>query len=228
MSAQFDHHATSYRSEVDRAIAFAGKDVGHFARRKADLLVELAGDARSADILDVGCGIGLVDAHLVGRFRSVSGVDLSEAELEQARAAYPDVAYLRSDPGRIPHPDGAFDVTFASCVLHHVAPEDRAEIVAEMGRVTRPGGLVVVVEHNPFNPLTRLVVSRISFDEGVELLRAREVMRLYRRAGTLAEPRVRNITFFPSDGRFARSAERALGWLPLGAQYLVSARRNAS
>jgi SAM-dependent methyltransferase len=228
VSADFDHHAATYRDDVDRAIAFARKPVDYYARRKAEILVELVGEEASASILDVGCGVGLVDAHLVGRFRRVAGVDLSNAELEVARAANPGVFYERSSETRIPHPDGEFDVTFAACVLHHVPRAARADVVGEMARVTRPGGLVVIFEHNPLNPLTRLVVRRVTFDAGVSLLRAREVVRLYGRSPILSKPTVRNITFFPWDSSVARAIERKLAPIPLGAQYVVAARRTTS
>ena len=231
MNTSFDAHADTYRDKVDRAIAFGGQGVDHYARRKADLLVALTsrslGDPSTSSILDVGCGIGLVDGHLVGAFGSVAGVDLSDAELAQARGAHPEVSYLPSEPNRLPYADAHFDVVFAACVLHHVAPEDRASFVAEMFRVTRPGGLVVVFEHNPSNPLTRLVVSRVSFDAGVVLLRSKDVAELYSTVG-LKAPSVRNITFFPWDRDPFPRLEAALHWLPLGAQYVVFARRPAS
>jgi ubiquinone/menaquinone biosynthesis C-methylase UbiE len=228
MNASFDAHADTYRDEVDRAIAFGGQGVDHYARRKADLLVALTsetlGPSSMSSILDVGCGIGLVDGHLVGAFGSVAGVDLSDAELARARAAHPEVSYLRSEAGRLPYADAHFDVVFAACVLHHVAPQEQASFVAEMFRVTRPGGLVVIFEHNPANPLTRLVVRRISFDAGVVLLRSRDVAELITNAG-LKDPRVRNITFFPWDRDPFPRFEAALRRLPLGAQYIVFAQR---
>ena len=59
-----------------------------------------------------------------------------------------------------------------SCTIS--AREITPAFVAELARVVRPGGLVVVFEHNPLNPLTRLVVSRVTFDDGVRLLRSGE------------------------------------------------------
>ena len=50
--------------------------------------------------------------------------------------------------------------------------------------MTRPGGIVAILEHNPLNPLTRVVVSRCEFDEGVELVGMRDTKRLLEGAGT--------------------------------------------
>ena len=83
--------------------------------------------------------------------------------------------------------------------------------------------MVVVFEHNPWNPLTRLVVGRVSFDAGVELVRPGELRSLLSGAGaTLLSTQY--MTFFPWRGNLTRDVERRLGWLPLGAQYLVVAR----
>ena len=231
MSSQFDSHADSYRAEVDQAIAFAGQDVEFFAERKARLLERsarrLLGEPLELSILDVGCGIGLVDGHLTHSFGSVAGTDVSVAELEVARAEHPGVLYSVSEPDRIPYEAGTFDVTFAACVMHHIAAEDHATFVAELVRVLRPGGLAVVFEHNPLNPLTRLVVRRVAFDAGVRLLRSGNVASLFKRAG-LEQVGSVYTTFLPLRSRLAERIEHRLGRVPVGAQYAVLGRKGGS
>lgn len=228
MNAEFDSHADSYREQVDRAISFVGKDVEFFAERKAQLLEAVArrrlGDPAELSVLDVGCGIGLVDGYLASRFRTVAGVDVSASELAVAHAAYPEVAYQLSEPARVTHEASSFDVVFAACVLHHLDERDQAAFVAELERVARPGGLIVVFEHNALNPLTRFAVRRIAFDEGVRLLRARTVVSLLGGAG-LEAPEVIYTTFLPLRGARARRIEGRLAQLPIGAQYAVLARK---
>ena len=82
----------------------------------------------------------------------------------------------------------------------------------------RPGGLAVVFEHNPYNPLTRRVVRNCEFDEGVRLLRAGEVVRHLRGTGSeIVEQRY--LQFTPFDQPWARRLDHALG--------VASARRAA-
>lgn len=230
MKTTFDDHAASYRDEVDRAIAFSGKNVDFYAQRKAEVLVDVArrtlGDVHGRAILDVGCGIGLVDGHLVGRFSEVAGVDVSSEELEIAAADHPEVSYALSHTTRIPHPNDRFDIVFAACVLHHAPRADQPRLIAEMARVAKPGGLVIVFEHNPLNPLTRRVVSRVAFDEGVTLVRPAEVVALLRQSG-LSEPWTRYMTFLPFGGRISRLVENRLTKVPLGAQYAVLGRKGS-
>ena len=89
----------------------------------------------------------------------------------------------------------------------------------------RPGGIVAVFEHNPLNPLTRLVVARCEFDEGVQLLSTRKVRELLAHAGLHPLER-RYILFFPWRAAFLQRLEARLGPVPLGAQHLTAARRS--
>ena len=146
--------------------------------------------------------------------------------VERAREANPEVEYAVSEPRRLPHPDGRFDLAFAVCVLHHVDRADRLPLVRETARVVRPGGLVAVFEHNPLNPLTRRVVRDCAFDEDVELLPRRELEELFR-AAALEVVSTHYLLFFPWRGRLFEAAERTLTRLPLGAQYVVAGRRRA-
>jgi len=223
----FGRYVDSYEQEIATAISFAGQDPDFFVEVKADLLVDLVrrrlGDPARARVLDVGCGPGTMDSHLVEQLGEVHGVDTSPTMVARAAARNPGATYGVSEPGLLPAETGSFDLAFASCVLHHVEPGERKRFVAELARVVRPGGLVAVLEHNPLNPLTRLVVSRCEFDADAQLLGPRAVGRLLGDAGATGLLR-RYIVFFPWPRDAFRRVERRLGWLPLGAQYLVAGR----
>src|SRR5690606_12156034 len=122
--------------------------------------------------------------------------------------------------------DGSFDFCTTVCVMHHVPPKQWPAFVAEAWRVTRPGGLFAVYEHNPFNPMTRWAVWRCPFDHDAVLLRMRGVQALLEEQGFEIVTR-RYLFFLPLDRPWARRFDRLLGWLPLGAQYVVCGRRPA-
>jgi SAM-dependent methyltransferase len=223
----YDAYRDRYEAELDRAVGFTGKSHAFFTWVKAAELLRLAqrllGDLRSVDALDVGCGIGLTDRYLEGRFGSLTGVDVAPGVVERAEQANPWARYLSYDGERLPFEDGRFDLTFAICVVQVLSPERRAEFVSELSRVTGAGGLVAVFEHNPLNPLTRLVVRRCSFGRDARMLGAAELGKLFHAAGlTIAERAY--VLLFPSGRRLARSVERRLGALPLGAQYYLAGR----
>lgn len=179
------------------------------------------GDPASLDALDVGCGIGLTDRLLASDFRSLTGTDVSREALEEASRANPGVRYESGGTDRLPFGDGEFDVTFAVNVVQVVPREEQPALVVELARVTRRGGLAVVFEHNPWNPLTRLVVRR--WPERTFLLSAGAIRRLMRRAG-LEPVASGHLLLFPFRRRPLVAIERTLRRLPLGAQLYVAGR----
>jgi len=224
----FDEYGDSYRESIEGAIAFADTELDFFIAAKAEKLLELAegrlGDSQRLSFLDVGCGPGETDRFLNGRVGRLTGVDVAPVMLERARRRNPWAEYRDSRSGDpLPFEDGAFDVCFAICVFHHVERGERPPLLEEMKRICRPGGLIALFEHNPLNPLTRHVVRHCEFDRDAELLSRREASGLLRAMGLRAEGRY--ILFFTRESRLLRGIENRLGWLPLGAQYLVFAQR---
>jgi SAM-dependent methyltransferase len=228
MSVDFNEHADDYHKRIHEAQSFAGADHEFYVRAKTEALLRLAqvhfGETRSLKVLDVGCGIGIADGQLVGRFAELSGIDMAERAIEIARQNVPGAHFYHYDGQALPFPDGQFDIAFAICVMHHVPPTKWAAFTAEMARVVKPGGLVAIFEHNPNNPLTRLSVARCAFDCDAVLLRAGRTAGFLRHAG-LADVRGRYILFFPWKSRIFAALENLLGWLPLGAQYYITGRK---
>ncbi len=223
----YDQFRDRYTDELDEAVSFSGADHDFFTRAKADELVRLAalhlGDPAELVALDAGCGIGLTDSHLAGRFATLIGTDVSPGVLETAARANPGVRYELAERDRLPFPDGKFDLAFAVCVVQVLPPAERPRFVAELARVTRHGGLVVVFEHNPLNPLTRLVVRRCEFGEDARMLRMAEAECLFRESGLSPVDRG-YLLLFPSRRRRVLAVERAMRRLPLGAQYYLAGR----
>ena len=223
----YDQYRDSYEAELDRAVRFTGKSHAFFTEAKALWLLRLAerhvGDPRGVAALDVGCGIGLTDRHLEGRLGSLTGVDISRGVLERAEQANPWARFVLYDGERLPFDDGSFDLTFAVCVVQVIEPGRRPSFVSELARVTRPGGLVVAFEHNPFNPLTRLVVRRCAFGDDARMLKLEQLRTLFRGA-SLSTVESAYILLFPSRRDPLRKLEERLSRLPLGAQYYLAGR----
>jgi SAM-dependent methyltransferase len=224
MTYDFDSCAASYEVELNSAISFAGQDAKVFTEAKARALLALArarlGELGDATALDVGCGNGGIHRSLAPRFREFHGVDVSDGLLDVARANNQDVAYQAYDGIELPFDSNTFDLSFAICVLHHVVPDRWNAFVAELARVVRPGGLIAVFEHNPLNPLTRLVTMRCAFDEGITLVPRRRLEHLMRSAH-VKETGSKYLLFSPWRSSAVERAERHFGRLPLGAQYVT-------
>jgi SAM-dependent methyltransferase len=221
MTELFDGYHDNYRDVVQSSIDFSGLSHDFFMRAKADLLRDLIAqrlDAARPDMLDVGCGVGSLHPLLHGMVGRLSGIDVSSASLAQARAHNREGDYREFDGRTFPHADSSFGLVTAICVMHHVVPAQWPQFIAEMRRVTRPGGLVCVIEHNPYNPLTRLAVARCEFDRDAVLLGAGTTRKLLAASG-LREIGARHFVLLPWDSKPARRIEQALSGVWLGGQY---------
>jgi SAM-dependent methyltransferase len=222
----FDKHARRYASEVDEAVAFTGIRADFFTRVKADYIDEICqthfDDIRKLHALDIGCGVGGFHRQLAPRFRSLSGVDVSPASIAEARSAHPSVDYKVYDGTRLPYEDESFDVAFTVCVMHHVNPVNWESFCAEMYRVLKKGGLGLVFEHNPRNPLTMRAVNNCPFDADAVLLKSEKTVSLLGNAG-FEDVSARYILSVPAANLLLRRVDQMLGGLPFGAQYYVRA-----
>jgi ubiquinone/menaquinone biosynthesis C-methylase UbiE len=240
MTAEFDKHAATYDGGLDNPIKrLMGNSPDQFIAVKARWLLRREKGLRDGglSLLDYGCGAGdlmRVLAGLIGNKGArvaFSGCDVSTGMLAEAAKRWPGgqgaaPTLATQDGARTPFADGQFDVATVSAVLHHVPVAERPAVYAELGRVLKPGGRLYVFEHKPRNPLVRHVIARTPIDENAILLDANEVQ-----AGLLDSARYEVETdylmFMPPGIKFLRSIDRALAWLPLGAQYAVAARKPA-
>jgi SAM-dependent methyltransferase len=175
-------------------------------------------------VLDIGCGHGLIHPYLRDAGCRLTGIDVAENAIAMARRRNPHVDYDVYDGSRLPYADETFDVLFTIGVMHHVAVDQRNTFVSEARRVLRRGGIFVIFEHNKLNPLVRWIVARIPLDRNAVLLTGWRTQELVRNAG-FREIDCRYILFFPFEAAPLRKVERYLGWLPLGAQYCVTATK---
>jgi len=221
----FDNYGSNYRDVVQQAIDFAGVEYEFFVKAKARIIKQLlAKFDRDVGLLDVGCGIGTLHDHLGDTFARICGVDVSEVSIEAAKTRHPEFEYRVMRENEVPYPAATFDIVTAINVLHHVAPDTWPDFVLELKRVIRPHGIVCIIEHNPFNPLTRLVVFRCPFDKDAHLLKAAECNHLLEVAG-FAQVRARYFLVTPFSSVPAYNLERWLSALPLGAQYAAVGHR---
>jgi SAM-dependent methyltransferase len=113
-------------------------------------MLALAGDVAGRRILDAGCGAGALFAALRDRGAVVTGIDKSARMVELARRRLGDDADLQVAAlgSPLPFPDDTFDDVTASLVLHYL--EDWGPPLAELRRVLKPGGRLIVSVDHPF------------------------------------------------------------------------------
>jgi SAM-dependent methyltransferase len=223
--AEFDQFASNYKSVLDRSVALGGESSEYFTQYKAAYIDRLLGVA-ATKILDFGCGVGALSAALA-QWRPqdvIHGYDVSSASLDQIAPTLRENGVFTSRLDELHHDYG---LIVLSNVMHHIPPAQRRATIEDLAVRLGPGGCLLVIEHNPLNPLTRWVVAHCELDDDAVLLWPGEV-RAYFSAADLHTPRRDYMLFFPRALSSLRGLEKSLRWLPLGAQYAFSARRGGA
>jgi SAM-dependent methyltransferase len=232
--AEFDAYAARYDQELAEGLGLTGEGKEYYARGRmrwlAKRLREL-GASNPDTVLDFGCGLGnatpLFFEHLGAK--RVVGVDVSDGLLDRARAAFAGESRVRfhrietgvsGAPARGHDAPASADVAFVNGVFHHIPVDQRASALAYVRRTLKPGGYFAFWENNPWNPGTRYIMSRVSFDANAITITPPEARGLLRAAG-FSIIRTDFLFYFPRVLRALRPLEPALAALPLGGQYLV-------
>lgn len=140
--AYYDAFSANYEAER------AGNRLGGYH----DLIDQLEAEyverfGRDKDVLEVGCGTGLLLQRIAQFAASAQGVDISPGMLEHARAR--NLAVREGNATALPFEDESFDVVCSFKVLAHVEQIDTA--LQEMARVVRPGGYILAEFYNPWS-----------------------------------------------------------------------------
>lgn len=160
--AHFDEIANEYDDSLPPHV------VEHYLDKRIAFVDRLM---PAGSILDVGCGTGVVASRLAAHGYEVTGADPSAGMLDHLRSSDPRVEAVQASATELPFEDGRFDLTMCVAVMHHIAdPEAVRTSLIEMVRVTKPGGLVLVWDHNPRNPYWKNLMARVPQDDGSERL----------------------------------------------------------
>jgi SAM-dependent methyltransferase len=229
---EFDRLSTDYdqllRDPIRDKFTEAASEFFHL--RKRDLIrhyfTRRKTNTRGLSYLDVGCGKGELLTLLREDFARVAGCDPSAGMLEAGGLNSKGMdARIVTGESTIPFDDAQFDFVTAVCVYHHVALSLRDALTLEVHRVLRPGGVFSIIEHNPYNPVTRLIVSRTPVDADAILLTPSETRAHLTRAGFKVDGQDFFLYFPERWYRKFGALEKFLRWAPVGGQYAAFARK---
>jgi SAM-dependent methyltransferase len=193
------------------------------------LLVEASGAGADDTVLDVACGPGLVVGAFARVARHATGIDVTPAMLARARelaagAGLCNVAFAEGDVARLPWADGAFSVVVSRFAFHHL--ERPAAVLAEMRRVCRPGGRVVVCDLTASDdPAKAVAFHRIEIlrdPSHVRALTLPDLRALFEAAGLHAPQATFYRLAFELEGLLERSFPRPEDVATIRAAYVAS------
>jgi len=117
----------------------------------------------NTSVLDIGCGVGRVSYLLHERGFDVTGIDISEPLVEEARSLFPEIDFHIVDIRDTNFNSEAFDyATFSWFGLDYVLPKaKRIEVLREIQRVLKPSGILIFSSHNSWHPLLPFSVNNL-------------------------------------------------------------------
>jgi len=225
--SEFDRYTNDYQAMLNESLSLLGGFNDYYLLQKVNLLKKTTDQTSTQSILDFGCGLGGTTLMLKNAFPEsrVVGMDISELSVDKARQHGPNLEFgCISDKAFMASCEGVFDIIYVANVFHHVPTEKRVVVMDTLRSMLANNGKVFFFEHNPYNPITRWVVSRCKFDKNAILLFPKESRLLFEQAGFKVK-KTKYLLFFPYMFRHFSKLESLFGWLPLGAQYCVTATK---
>lgn len=225
----FDQFARDYRDIHNDNIRLTGADSHYFSEFKVKWIREFYGSRQPDSILDLGAGDGTCLSYFRSYFPKTSlfGIDVSEKSIREAASKnLSDVKLLTYNGADIPFSSCSFDAILVATVMHHIRFELHESLMKEALRVLNPGGLIFIVEHNPWNPVTQHMVNTCPFDEDAVLLKPAYTKKLLKSVG-FGEVNNRFTLFFPRGGIFRNLhfLEKHLARIPVGGQYVTVGKK---
>ena len=224
---QFNKVAKNYKETLQAANSFIPVDVENYAIIKAlhiNSFLKKNFNHQKIKVLDIGCGIGSITKYLTKQNVEVYGIDTSTASIELAQQNLPHITFLSYDGNEIPFEDNSFDFVFCSNVLHHIDVEKRDAFLSTAMKKVKFRGYLGIIEHNPYNPLTRKSVSNCSFDDGCILEKRNTLEKRFEQLGYKYFGRY--ILFTPFVSALFFKIDCLLKYIPLGAQYFICVPQN--
>ncbi|HEY4523525.1 MAG TPA: class I SAM-dependent methyltransferase [Candidatus Paceibacterota bacterium] len=217
----FDEYAETYRQSLNACFAPFGARDTFFDEYKVKCIKEwVIFNDRAYDILDYGCGVGKIAGLLAKEFSksTVYGWDISKESLRVARDEYRELANIHF-VDELPQ-EQKYNFLVVTMVFHHIHPAERIEALEKMKNLLKPGGKIIVFEHNPLNPFTQYIVKTCASDTDARLILRPRFIKLAKSCGFDIAFK-RHILFFPWPSKLLWHLERLLRFIPLGAQYVV-------
>ncbi|MFA6129506.1 MAG: class I SAM-dependent methyltransferase [Candidatus Omnitrophota bacterium] len=194
---------------------------------------EFYGDLKNLDCVDLGCGTAETDEYFQDKFRHIFCCDYSAGMLEYAaKKNLRNVTFKLCQSERLPFDNDSVDIVLMYGLIHHIDTGEKiVKTFNEASRILKKGGIVVVYDFNPLNPVSRYIVRNCPIDSGVNLDGYRrsvfpttfylpELVEELKNAGFIIG-RKEFLLFFPKILSALLPLEPFLAGIPFGGMYSV-------
>ena len=163
----FDDYVDNYTNLVHGQSKFFNKDRDYFSTYKVNILKNILSVSPNK-ILDFGCGIGLNIHALQEKFQNsqISATDISDKSLSYIKNNFDNIEIIYNKN----LDSHKFDLIFIAGVIHHIPSANRDSTFLRLRNLLTDNGKIIIFEHNPYNPITRRMVSTCEFDADAELI----------------------------------------------------------
>jgi ubiquinone/menaquinone biosynthesis C-methylase UbiE len=151
-SERVEYWVDRYERQGERTVGHCALDANGFAEKSiqaSNILKEFIEQNRitGGTVLDFGCGVGRMSSVLSWFFDEVRGVDIVPWAVNRAWERCPEGFFVAYDGKVLPFPDKSHNAVLSWTVLQHVPPEEIEGICAEIDRVLKPGGKLILYEN---------------------------------------------------------------------------------
>ena len=223
MTKAFDSFSKNYNKDLNDALRLTGYASSTLTKAKLLKLQALFPELVPLhfNLLDFGCGIGNLYESVKQFFPNASytGVDDSGESINKAQSRFGNNSIfhnLNSENWK----KTQYNLIFSAGVFHHIPHDEHKNILKELSGLLKPNGKLVIWEHNPFNPITKKIVTDCVFDQDAVLIYPHQ-MKKNMLGIPLTNIRIVYTTFFPKSLSFLNVLDPYMGWLPLGGQFVT-------
>lgn len=227
--SEFDTLANEYEQVLQQDLGAISNDVQIFAEYKVKLARSLL-TSSPGKLLEFGCGIGRNFPFFLKFFpeTKLSGCDISHDSVAIANNQFPDCRFFISNSiDKFLHDADMYDACFVACVFHHIAPDEWEHWLDAIRQRLRPGGEIILFEHNLYNPLVKRIVTKSPIDANANFLTKRELTTCLRKTG-YAVLKEGYTMFFPRRNACLEAIEWRLRHVPLGGQYFILGKNDTA
>ena len=217
----FDQYSNDYKHYISDSIEKFDKDLSYYHQSKISITKDRA-IQNPKNILDFGCGVGTMIPHMKKEFKKskIYAFDESKDSLKALKKRYPFVSCLKKIDGNL-----KFDLIFLSGVIHHIDEKIRKKILKKIYSSLSLNGRLIIFEHNPYNPLTNIVVKNCEFDRDAQLIKKKDLINICEDVSFKIDDSA-YVYFFPTSMKKFKVLEKYLEWFFLGAQYFCIFKKN--